>query len=469
MPICVDLDGTLILSDLLFESLILLIKRNPFYLFCLPFWFFKGKATFKAKIAQLIKLNPVTLPYNHDFLNWLLEQKNLGRELWLCTASNYRLAYSIAEHLQIFSGVLASSDEINLSGKTKAEQLVKKFSEKEFDYCGNHSNDLEVWKVSNGIIVVNGCKNLTKSINKISNSYTVFPKKHYWLKPLVMAFRPYHWVKNLLLFVPLMAAHKLNDIVSIENTVIAFFIFCLCASSVYILNDMIDIEVDRQHKIKHKRPFASGELSILIGVIAAPILLLVATFFATKLPVKFGLVLSVYFALTVIYSLVLKKIVMVDIIVLAGLYTVRIIAGSMAIDVQISFWLLLFSIFLFFSLALVKRYTELDAMQREGRLGSTGRGYNVEDLPILHNLGTTSGYLSVLVLALYINSPVIESLYHHPQAIWFLCVLLLYWMSFIWLKTHQGKMHDDPVIFAVTDKTSLVVIMLSAITVLAAI
>jgi len=470
LPLCVDLDGTLIHSDLLLETVLLLIKRNPLYLCLLPFWLLlKGKAGLKAEIAGRIELNPAALPYNQPFIEWLKSQKALGRQLWLCTASNHSLADAVARHLGIFSGVFASSEHVNLSGRNKAKQLVEKFGEKAFDYCGNHRVDLAIWRVSQAAIVVNGSERLRHQVGAVSSVVAVFPKQTGLIRPILKALRLHQWAKNVLVFVPLATAHKLGDLAIVEQALLAFLAFGFCASSVYLLNDMLDLEADRQHSRKHKRPFASGKLSLLAGFALVPLLLLATVMTAALLSPMFWLVLAIYYGLTAAYSFGAKRIVLIDTIALAGLYTIRIVAGAAAISVSLSFWLLLFSVFLFLSLALVKRYAELDAMQREGKLKAAGRGYHIEDLPILHSLGTASGYLCVLVLALYINSPAVEMLYRHPQVIWFLCVLLLYWISRVWLKAHRGKMHDDPVIFALKDRASLAVGLLAAITVFLAV
>jgi uncharacterized protein (TIRG00374 family) len=468
--LCVDLDGTLIRSDLLLETFLLLLKSNPFYLLLIPVWLLRGKASLKAEIAKRVTFNPEALPYNQDFLCWLDTQKQEGRELWLCTASNYRLADLVAAHLQIFHGVCASSDTLNLSGRNKAKMLITQFGEKGFDYCGNHHIDLNIWQVSAGAVVVNANETLKKKAEQCTEVRVVFPKPRGNLsRSIFKAIRIHQWVKNALVFVPLAAAHKLSDPVAIHDAFLAFIAFGFCASSVYLLNDMLDLEVDRQHPRKRKRPFASGDLSLLVGFALVPILLLGSVLLAANLPKLFWVVLGAYYALTLAYSFGLKRVVLVDTMALAGLYTVRIIAGAVAVDVPLSFWLLLFSIFIFFSLALVKRFAELDTMQRQGKLEAGGRGYHVEDLPILHSLGTASGNLCVLVLALYINSPAVESLYRHPKVIWFLCVLLLYWISRVWLKTHRGEMHDDPVVFALKDKISLVIGFLAVITMMLAI
>lgn len=469
VPLCVDLDGTLIHTDLLLETLLLLLKGNPFYLFVFPLWLIKGKAAFKAEIAKRVVLNPATLPYNREFVAWLQSQRNAGRQLWLCTAANYRLAEAVAGHLSIFSGVFASSDSHNLSGRSKAKQLVAKFRERAFDYCGNNRVDLAIWRVSRGAVIVNAGERLRRDAEAVSDIIGVFPKTAGFWRPMLKALRPHQWAKNLLVFVPLASAHKLGDTVALEQSLLAFLAFGFCASSVYVLNDMLDLEADRQHPRKRKRPFASGSLSLLAGFAMIPLLVLATVIAAVSLPGLFWSVLAVYYASTVAYSFGLKRVVLVDIIALAGFYTLRIVGGAMAAGVALSFWLFLFSVFLFLSLALVKRYTELDAMRRDGKLNAAGRGYSIEDLSILHSLGTASGYQCVLVLALYINSPAVESLYRHPRVIWFLCVLLLYWISRVWLKAHRGKMHDDPIIFALKDRVSLAIGVLAGVTVYMAI
>lgn len=469
IPIAVDLDGTLIRSDLLLETFLLLIKRNPLYLLLIPFWLLKGKAALKSEIARRVTLNPAALPYNLKFLQWLQQQREAGRGLWLCTASNERLAHAVAEHLNIFQGVLASTDDTNLSGRTKARHLVEKFGDKGFDYCGNHRVDLAIWKVSRNAVVVNAGEPLKNAAQALTEVHAVFPDSGSLPRAILKALRLHQWAKNILVFVPLAAAHKLGDALSAQQALLGFLAFGLCASSVYLLNDMLDLEADRQHPRKCKRPFASGDLPLLLGFALIPLLLLGTVLLAASLPATFWLVLAGYYVLTVAYSFGLKRVVLVDTITLAALYTVRIVAGAIAISVPLSFWLLLFAVFLFFSLALVKRYAELDALQRQGKLKAAGRGYHIEDLPILHSLGAAAGYLCVLVLALYINSPAVTSLYRHPEAIWFLCVLLLYWISRVWLQAHRGKMHDDPVVFALKDKASLSIGALAAITVLLAV
>jgi 4-hydroxybenzoate polyprenyltransferase len=470
-PLCVDLDGTLIHSDILLESLLLLLKRNPLYLVLAVGWLLLGgKARLKAEIASRVVLNPAALPYNKELLAWLKSERGAGRELWLCTAANTQLAEKVAQHLEVFDGVIASDHRTNLVGERKAEELVARFGEGAFDYCGNEWRDMAIWRCARHAIVVNGPPSLVRRAEAEVSVSRVFPvtgsKRH---RVILRALRPHQWAKNVLVMVPLFAAHRAGDLFSLTCSLAAFAAFCLCASSVYVLNDMLDLEADRAHLRKSRRPFASGDLSLATGFVLAPLLLAAAVLIAAPLPGKFQLALATYYVLTFTYSTTLKRLLLIDAVALAGLYTLRIIAGAGAAWVPLSFWLLLFSVFLFLSLAFVKRYAELDALRRQQKLQALGRGYRVEDLAVLQSFGTAAGYLSVLVLALYINSPDIEPLYHRPKVIWMLCVLLLYWISRVWMTAHRGSMHDDPVVYALRDRVSLGLGLLAAITIAVAI
>jgi 4-hydroxybenzoate polyprenyltransferase/phosphoserine phosphatase len=469
VPLCVDLDGTLILSDTLLESALLLIKRNPLNVFRFLLWLLRGRAELKAQIASRVTLNPAALPYNREFVSWLESERAAGRSLWLCTAANVKLAETVAAHLGIFDGVIASDARTNLAGDSKAARLVERFGERGFDYCGNERRDLKVWRHASGAIVANSGPALERDAAAHAPVLQAFPSRNSTLRGAFRAIRPHQWAKNALIFVPLLAAHTASNPQSLADVALATIAVCLCASSVYVLNDLLDLEADRAHPRKSKRPFAAGTLSISAGLALVPILLGTSIFIAAFLPVRFEIVFATYYFVTVAYSFSLKGRVIVDAMALAGLYTLRIIAGAAAATVPLSFWLLLFSIFLFLSLAFVKRFAELDALRRQQRLRAAGRGYHVEDLPVLQSLGTSAGYLSVLVLALYINSPAIEGLYRRPKLIWLLCVLMLYWISRVWMKAQRGEMHDDPVVFALKDRISLVVGALAVLTVLLAV
>lgn len=453
-PVCVDLDGTLIHTDLLIESFFLLVKQNPLNLFLVVWWLLGGKAKLKANIAQRVNLNAQALPYNHALLAWLKTQKQAGREIWLCTASDKRLAQAVVDHTAVFDGLIASDGQTNMAGGNKASALVARFGEKGFDYCGNASVDLDVWARARRAVVVSASASLVQKAAAQCEVAATFEPPAGGLKVMAKALRVHQWAKNVLIFVPMLAAHRFDTVSDWVQGLGAFMAFSLCASSVYLLNDMLDLEADRQHKTKCKRPFAAGSLSLVFGLLMAPTLLLMAGLICLMLAPKFALVLAFYYLFTLAYSFDLKRRVMVDVLSLAGLYTIRIVAGAAALAIPLSFWLLLFAIFLFLSLALIKRYAELDALRRQGKMKAMGRGYQVEDLAMLQSLGASAGYLSVLVMALYLNSPDVSRMYTEPRALWALMPVMLYWTSRMWMQTHRGYMHDDPLVFAFKDRMS---------------
>lgn len=466
-PLCVDLDGTLLRSDVLYESLLALLAQNPLYLFLLPLWLLKGKAAIKRELAKRVTLPPETLPYDDRVLEMLRTTPQRPRVL--CTASDALLVTPIAEHLGLFEEVICSDGHRNLAGHRKAEALVERFGEKGFDYIGNSGVDLQVWKHSASAIVANAPNSLASDAAKITEVSQVLPRETGGVKTWIKALRVYQWLKNLLVLVPLLTAHQFLEIDAIIQAAVAFLAFGLCASGVYVLNDLLDLTPDRMHQRKRLRPFAAGNLPILHGLVAAPLLTLGGFALALACSWKFALVLVGYYVMTLSYSLRLKRIVMIDVVLLAALYTVRIIGGTVAIDAQMSFWLLAFSMFLFLSLALVKRYAELESALSSGKATAIGRGYSVNDLPLIQSLGTSAGYLAVLVFALYINSPVSIQLYRRPELLWLLCPILLYWVSRMWVVAHRGGMHDDPIVFAATDRASQVVGALGVLALLIAI
>ena len=467
VPLCVDLDGTLIRSDLLIESALALTGRNPLYLLCLPFWLLRGKAYFKRQIAKRATVDVGTLPYNTRVVVWLNEDNS--RPHVLCTASDRIFADAVAKHIGGFDEVIATDNKRNLSGKAKARELCKRFGEHGFDYAGNAAADLHVWRHARRAIVVNAANSLVQRVAGQCETERIFERDTHPERAWIAALRPHQWLKNLLVFLPLLTAHLLFVPHKLADAILGFVCFCLCASGVYLINDLLDLEADRRHPRKRLRPFAAGALPLGHGLIAATALAFAAFATAILLSYPFALVLFGYFVLTLGYSLVLKRIAMLDTVVLAALYTLRIVAGTAAIQIEPSYWLLAFSMFLFFSLAMIKRYTELNILLKSGGYHSIGRGYAVDDLPLIQSLGATSGYLAVLVLALYVNSTASEALYRHPHALWLLCPVLLYWISRAWLVAHRGAMHDDPVIFALTDWVSRALLLISVVIVIGAI
>jgi 4-hydroxybenzoate polyprenyltransferase/phosphoserine phosphatase len=454
-PLAVDLDGTLIRTDLLVESVFALLKRNIFFVFCLPFWLLKGKAALKHEIAARVDIDVGLLPYHGEFLDYLKDEHANGRKLILATASNEKFAQAIALHLGIFDDVLASSATVNLSGRRKLEQLQDKLGKSGFDYAANALVDIPLLENAGEALLVNPERGVKEAAERKRDITRIFDDRTgSVLGRYLKALRLQQWLKNLLVFIPLLMAHQISDPVMLGQALLAFFAFGLCASSVYLLNDLLDLPDDRLHPTKRHRPFAAGTISIVNGAMLVPALLIAAFVLAVALPVEFIGVLAFYYLITLAYSVLLKRAALVDVLTLASLYTIRIIAGAAAVSVVLSFWLLAFSMFLFLSLALVKRFTELLMSEQQERANTFGRGYSAGDLETLAQFGSTSAYMAVLVLALYINSEEVRALYEHPEVIWLLCPLLLYMVTRIWLLARRGRLHEDPVVFVIRDRRS---------------
>ena len=461
--VAVDLDGTLTLTDTLYESVLKLVGNRPSFLLLIPFWLFKGIAHLKQKVAEHSELDVTTLPYNQPFIDWLKEEKLRGKKIVLCTAANDKIAMAVVNNFDFFDSFIASDSKTNLKSARKRDALQERYGVKGYDYAGNSNDDLEVWVGASNAIVVNASENVLKKASTLTSVTQVFPPERARIAVWLKALRIHQWLKNLLLFVPLLASHQIGNSQSLGLLAIAFLSFSLCASSVYISNDLLDLESDRSHPRKRFRPFASVKLSILQGVFVAPLLIMASFLLGAVVGLDFLFVLLVYLFLTVMYSFSLKRLVLVDCLTLATLYTMRIIAGAAAVSISLSFWLLAFSIFIFLSLALVKRYAELLVQSREGKNSVHGRGYLVSDAPLVQTLGVSSGYISTLVIALYLRSENVMSLYAQHLVLWLLIPILLFWVSWVWLKSSRGEMHDDPIVFAAKDKASLSVAAVTAL------
>jgi 4-hydroxybenzoate polyprenyltransferase/phosphoserine phosphatase len=460
VPLVVDLDGTLIKTDLLFESANQFIARYPFRLATLFRWITQGKSHLKAQLAQNYSIDATSLPYNRSLIAWLSKEHQQGRKIILATASHKLLAEAVANHFGLFDEVFATEGEINLKATQKRDLLISNYGERGFDYIGNGIADFPVWKAAKTAYVVSSSPAFIKRVSTIGNLAQAFPNdRPSLIESLFKALRPHQWIKNILIFVPLLAAQHFGDFLSDIQALIAFGVFGLTASSVYLLNDLVDVADDRHHLRKQHRPFAAGNLSLMTGWLIWPMLLLISFGLAWfLLPPTFIVVLAIYFALTLVYSLRLKQSAIIDVLTLASLYTLRIIAGAAAISVPLSFWLLTFSMFIFLSLAFIKRFSELKSARQANLDGLLrGRGYEHQDLELVSTMGIGSGYLAILVLALYIQDGRTSELYHTPQFIWLACPILLFWISRAWLITHRGHMHDDPIIFAIKDRMSWLV------------
>ncbi|MCB2149016.1 MAG: UbiA family prenyltransferase [Deltaproteobacteria bacterium] len=470
IPLAIDLDGTLIRTDSLIESLMRLFKSSPMSGFSMLAWLAGGRARLKQEVARRVTLDVSSLPYNIEVLTFLRDQHHDNRPLVLATGADAHIARQIADYLQIFDRVLASDGTTNLAGTAKRERLATEFGIGGFDYLGNGRPDLPVWQAARRAMVVGSPAFVDRLRARLPNLDRVFAVEaadwRTWLRPL----RMYQWLKNMLVFVPLLGAQHFDAIGPFLSAGVAFLAFGLCASSVYILNDLLDLPDDRRHPRKRRRPFASGKLPLGAGLAMAPLLLGLSIAVGwSALPRAFLAVLGIYYALTLAYSLRLKQIVILDVIVLAALFTVRMMAGSAAVSIWPSAWLLAFSMFLFISLALVKRYAELATMRLEHGPNARARGYEVSDAELLASMGVASAFVAILVLVLYITSGAAHLHYGRHQAIWLVCPFLLYWLCNIWLVAHRGSMHDDPLVFALKDRVSRFVMGAMVITMLLAI
>ena len=466
IPLCVDLDGTLIKTDTLVESLLSVLKSRPLDFLRVPLWLLSGRARLKRELAARASLNVAALPYNVELVEFLRDEQASGRPIFLVSATDRSIADAVAEHVGLFQEVIASEGTVNLKGARKMEALRSRFGSRGYDYAGNEIADVPVWSEANAAIVVNAPPGLAKrTTTPVARTFAPRANR---VRTVLRALRVQQWVKNLLVFVPVVMAHQVGDRGLMLACLVAFVSFSLCASSVYLTNDLLDLDADRRHASKRFRPFAAGDLNPLVGLLLAPLLLAASVLLALTLPLSFLVTLAIYVVLTTLYSFSLKHIALIDVVVLASLYTGRMMAGSAATGVWPSPWLLGFAMFFFLSLAFVKRYSELYA-HREAKDSPRVRGYYPGDLEQIASLGAASGYISVLVAALYINTERVAALYREPALVWLVCPLLLYWISRVWLLAHRGEMHDDPVVFAVTDRVSYVVgALMAAVLVIAA-
>jgi 4-hydroxybenzoate polyprenyltransferase/phosphoglycolate phosphatase-like HAD superfamily hydrolase len=451
-PLVVDLDGTLIRSDLLVESYLALLGKDPVAALSTLSGLAEGKAALKSRIADQVLIEVERLPFNQDVLAYLQDEKAKGRPVYLASASDRRYVEQLAAHLGLFDGVFGSGDGVNLAGEVKAALLCRTFGEGQFDYIGDSAVDEAVWRKAHGVYVANAASSHLAEVRRWAPHAEAIGTRDTSLMDYVRALRIHQWLKNVLVLVPAIAAHQLGE--PLTAAILAFFSFNFCASSVYILNDLLDIGSDRAHARKKNRPFASGRIPIVRGALLIPLLLSLSLAIAMALPAKFLLVLVGYSALTCAYSFVLKRKALLDVVTLACLYGARLLAGAAAAGVEVSAWLGAFAIFLFMCLALVKRCAELADRIQTGKSDPPGRGYRLSDLPVLQAMAVASGYVAVLVLALYFNSSAVTVLYVHHNRLWLICVLVLFWISRVLLLTHRGEMHDDPVVFAATDRTS---------------
>jgi 4-hydroxybenzoate polyprenyltransferase len=466
VPLCVDLDGTLIKSDLLVESLARLLKQKPWLVLLVPFWCLRGRAALKRNMARQVSIDIASLPYNLPLLEWLNVQKANNRELLLVTAADESLAIQVADHLGLFDRVFASDGRQNLKGKRKLEFLRQQIHG-EFEYAGNSWSDLSIWQYSLNAITVGVSPSLLKRVRKYAPAAISFDGRTGSLKSWLSALRVHQWSKNILVFVPLIMSHQFLHAKLVLECSLYFLLFSLCSSAQYILNDLLDLEADRHHVTKRHRPFASGDLPLAMGFVTAPILLAVSLLTALLLSKIAAATMLVYFVLSFSYSLYFKRVVLLDVFMLSGLYTLRIIAGHLVTGILFSPWLLSFAFFLFLSLAFSKRWEELSLVQRtNSRI--VGRGYHAEDIAQINVFGVCSAFLSSVVFLLYLQSDKVRELYRHPLLLWPLCPVYLYWVGRLWILSSRGETGNDPLMFVLKDRVTYAIVAIACILMMAA-
>lgn len=465
----VDLDQTLIKTDTLLESVLLYLKAHPFCFFLLFGWVLKGKSYLKDQLAQRVCPEAASLPYRQEVLKYIGRVKSSGTPILLATASHRRIAARVANHLGLFSDVLASDAGTNLSGRRKLEAVLSGTGGKPFAYIGDGFADIPLWEAADTAVLIDPSAKLLKRLHGHPRVDVIRSgQRNGTLKIWIKALRLHQWAKNFLVFLPALMAHRIAEPALIQHLFLAFISLSLSASSIYLLNDLLDLEADRQHSRKKQRPLASGTFSIKKAIFLIPIFLVISYSIAlSSLPLPFFFALFVYLLLTSLYSFALKQKIIIDVILLAALYTFRVIAGAVAVNILVSSWLLAFSMFFFLSLALMKRYSELLMMHADVDQ-IPGRGYVRFDAETTMASGIASGQLSLLVFALFMNSAHMQELYGKPKLLWFVIPVLFYWLTRMWMIAHRGEMVEDPIVFTIKDRTSYVVLLLITLIMLAA-
>jgi 4-hydroxybenzoate polyprenyltransferase len=456
-PVYVELNGTLLATNTLWESALQLVRQKPVSLLMLPFWLFRGKAWFWHRMSQSVALEPSLLPFRPNVLAYLQSQKAAGRHLFLVTRSSRQTANAVVDHLGLFEGVVVGEGKQKLMAKGKLEAIRSHCKNARFEYVGQGRADVPVIEAASVVTLVNPSWRTLALVRRDQNTYRTLGALPSPFRAMIRSLRPHHWTKNLLLAVPLVVAQQWYNLNSLSLLAAGILCFSLIASSIYVCNDLLDLPADRRHPTKCQRPLAKGDLDIPSGLwMAVGLFALAMVLGLLLMPSDFVLLLLAYALTASAYSMYFKRRMVLDVVVLSGLYTIRIFAGGAAVDIVVSAWLMAFSMFFFLSLAFAKRYTELAKTGEDTQGTGRSRPYTKTDLEIFRSVGPTCGILSVLVLALYINSPAVLALYHQPQALWFLCPVLLYWILRVWFLTLRVKIDYDPVMLALRDRVSYV-------------
>lgn len=456
--LAVDLDGTLLKTDMLFETFCSALSRDWLTVPRAILTLFKGRAALKRMLATAALVDVTKLPYNETVLDFIRQHRRCGGLTVLVSASDHKNVEAVADHLGLFDEVFGSDGETNLKGRQKGDFLSERYKSAGYIYMGDAAADIEVWNRADKIVTVNAKQSTKLRIETLKQPIQHLETHKSSAQNYFKALRPHQWLKNLLIFVPLLVGHQF-DLPTAVHSLLAYTIFCLVASGVYVLNDLVDLRSDRAHPRKCFRPFASGDVPLEHGLIMALALLSVGIGLSLWVGWQLALVVAVYLVLTTSYSFTLKRLIGLDLCILAILYTARVAAGSAITGITLSVWLIAFSLFFFFALAALKRLIELVDVEARNETSAKGRGYVIGDLAVLLPTTLTSGYLSVLVLTLYVLSDQVKLLYSQPAALWGVCVVLFYWITRAVILANRGVMDDDPVVFAITDRVSHVCLL----------
>lgn len=467
-PLVVDLDGTLVKSDLLIETAFSELGQRPHSVLGMLRALLRGKAALKHRLSEPASFDPAALPYDDAVLDFIRQARQEGRPVYLASASHARLVEAVADHLGLFTGWFASDHTTNLAGENKARKLVQAFGERGFDYIGNGSADLPVWSRAATAIGIRTPGGVARRMARLGPDIEHLPHDRPSWATWARLLRVHQWAKNALVFVPLLTAHRF-ELDAVLQAALGAIAFCLCASAVYLVNDLTDLQDDRSHRTKCRRPLACGAIPLTHALIATPVLLGLATAAGLAVSPGFLAVLGAYFALTTAYSFWLKRKMLIDVLTLAGLYSVRVIGGAVAIDVQVSKWLLAFCMAIFVSLALIKRFVELAARLDAHAPDPTNRDYKTSDLGMVGAMAAAAGFNAVIVFALYISSPAVDGLYSRPEVLWLVCPLLMYWIGRALMLAQRREMDDDPVVFALKDRASLITAAAMALVIVCAV
>ena len=453
-PLVVDLDGTLVRSDLLIETAFSELSRRPHSLIDMARALKESKASLKHRLSAPADFDPAVLPYDEEVLKVIRAASAQGRPVYLASASHERLVSAVADHLGLFTGWYATNQTTNCAGEVKAAILVREFGEGGFDYIGNDKADLPVWRHAAKAYAIRTPNCVTQQLTSHADVEHLTHERPTW-RTWAKLLRVHQYAKNALVFVPLFTDHLLT-LGNALTALMAAIAFSLCASSVYLLNDLVDLQDDRAHRTKCRRPLACGDIPLSQALVAIPLLLVLAFAVAGSISLAFTGVLALYYALTTAYSFLLKRKMILDVIALSGLYTMRLVGGAVAISAALSPWLVTFMMSWFLALALVKRYVELMARKAADLPDSKSRDYRNEDTSMVGALAAAAGLNALTLLGLYIASPSVQLLYSRPEILWFAAPILTYWMARVLMLAHRGVMYDDPVVFALKDKVSLV-------------